>query len=210
MIDTKTEDLLAAPTISTGPTIWSPRVRRLLILLIVLLGGFFLVKKGYVVAAVVNGKPIFRWEVNTQLMSRFGQQTLESMITERLIAEAALKEGIAVTQTDIDAKITSITATLGPNVNLDQLLTYQGMTRTDFEHQVRLQLTVGKVLGKGVAVEESEIDTFLKNNREVMTATDEAGLRLEARESLVSQKTSEKMQPWLMELRDNAKITKFF
>ena len=125
MIDTKTEDLLAAPTISTRPTMWSPRVRWLLILLIVLLGGFFLVKKGYVVAAVVNGKPIFRWEVNTQLMSRFGQQTLESMITERLIAEAALKEGITVTKADIDAKITSITTTLGPNVNLDQLLTYQ-------------------------------------------------------------------------------------
>ena len=82
--------------------------------------------------------------------------------------------------------------------------------RADFEHQVQLQLTVERVLSKGVAVEESEIDTFLKNNREVMTATDEAGLRLEARESLVSQKTSEKMQPWLMELRDNAKITKFF
>lgn len=210
MIDTKTEDLLAAPTpTNTMPRgIWNPRVIRLILLLLVLLVGFFLVKKGYVVAALVNGKPIFRWELNAQITSRFGQQTLESMITEKLIADAAVKEGVVVSQADIDAKVASITATLGPNVNLEQLLTYQGMTRVDFEHQVRLQLTVEKVLGKGIAVEESEIDTFLKNNREVMTATDEAALRLEAREALVSQKTSEKMQPWLMELRDNAKITK--
>lgn len=198
------------PAVRIERTIWSPRVRWLILLLLVLLVGFFLVKKGYVVAAVVNGKPIFRWELNAQITSRFGQQTLESMITEKLIADAAVKEGVVVSQTDIDAKVASITATLGPNVNLEQLLTYQGMTRADFEHQVRLQLTVEKVLGKGIAVEESEIDTFLKNNREVMTATDEAALRLEARETLVSQKTSEKMQPWLMELRDNSKITKFF
>lgn len=212
MIDIKTEDLLAVPTptVTMRRGMWSPRVRRLALLLFVLLVGFFLVKRGYVVAAMVNGQPIFRWDLNSQLATRFGQQTLESMITEKLIADAAVKEGIVVGQTDIDAKVAGITATLGPNVNLEQLLQYQGMTRTDFEHQIRLQLMVEKVLGKDVTVEESEITTFVQNNRETMTATDEASLREEARVSLVSQKTSEKMQPWLMELRDKATITKFF
>ena len=44
--------------------------------------------------------------------------------------------------------------TLGPDVKLDDLLKYQGMTKTDFENQIRLQLTVEKILGKDVAVAE--------------------------------------------------------
>ncbi len=212
MIDTKTEDLVSPPLASGQmKSVWaSHRVRWALITLLVLLVGFFLVKKGYVVAAVVNGRPIFRWELNQQLASRFGAQTLESMITEELIAGAAQKEGVVISQADIDAKVAEITSTLGPDVNLEQLLQYQGMTKADFEHQVRLQLTVEKLLSRGVEVADSDVDTFIKNNRETMTATDEASLREEAHRALISQKTSEKMQPWLMELRDSAKITKFF
>lgn len=212
MIDTKIEDLLTTPVpaVPAQRGMWSPRVKKLVLLLLVLLVGFFLVKRGYVVAAMVNSQPIFRWDLNSQLATRFGQQTLESMITEKLIADAAVKKGIVVGQADVDAKVASITATLGPNVNLEQLLQYQGMTRADFEHQIRLQLMVEKVLGKDVTVEESEITTFVQNNRETMTATDEASIREEARANLVSQKTSEKMQPWLMELRDKATIVKFF
>lgn len=212
MIDAKTEDLLPMTSSTTWAKkpVWRNRTRALGILLLVLLTGFFLVKKGFIVAAVVNSKPIFRWELNSQLASRFGTQTLESMITERLIADAAQKEGVVVIQADVDAKVTTITQTLGPNVKLEELLKYQGMTREDFEHQVKLQLTVERILGKGVSVEDKEIDAFLKSNRETMIATDDAALRVEARDAVFSQKTSEKMQPWLLELRDKAKITKLF
>ncbi len=203
----KTEDLMATPISSGGPRLMrNPRMVRLGIVLLILLVGFFLVKKGYILAAIVNGKPITRMELNNQLSSRFGQQTLESMITERLIVDAAQKEGVVITQSDVDAKVATITSTLGPDVNLEELLRYQGMTKTDFEHQVRLQLTVEKVLGKDIAVEDGEVDAFIQTNRDTMTATDEAALKVEAREALVSQKTSEKMQPWLMELREKAKI----
>lgn len=211
MIDTKTQDVWSAsPAPMVNRSRWSGRTQRLGLLLIVLLVGFFLVKKGYVVAAVVNGMPIFRWQLSQNLMSRFGAQTLESMITERLIADAAQKDGIVLSQSDVDAKIATITATLGADVNLDELLAYQGMTKADFEQQVRLQLTVEKVLSRDVAITEEEIDTFIKNNKDTMVSTDAAAMRTEAREALMSQKTSEKMQPWLMDLRENAKITKFF
>jgi len=206
MIDTKTEDLMSAPVMPGR----MKSVRWVLLALLVLLVGFFLVKKGYVVSAVVNGQPIFRWELNQNLASRFGEQTLESMITERLIADAAQKEGVVVTQAEVDTKVGTITQTLGPNVNLEELLKYQGMTRADFEQQVRLQLTVEKVLGKDVTLTEEEIDVFLKDNKETMTATGQAELRVEARDALLSQKISEKMQPWLTELRQSAKITKLF
>jgi hypothetical protein len=207
MIDTKTEDLMipSSPPASFVKT----RGRWVAVAVIIFLVGFFLVKQGYIVAAMVNGSPIFRWELNSQLSHRFGEQTLESMITEELIMGAAQKEGIVVTADDVNAKITSITQTLGPNVNLEELLRYQGMTRADFEGQVRLQLTVEKMLSRDVTVTDDEVSSFITENRDTMIATDEAALAVEARDAVMSQKTSEKMQPWLMELRENAKISKF-
>jgi hypothetical protein len=207
MIDTKTEDLMMSQSSVVGSS--KTRVRWIAVAVVIFLVGFFLVKQGYVVAAMVNGSPIFRWELNGQLSRRFGEQTLESMITEELIMGAAQKEGIVVTADDVNAKITTITQTLGQDVNLDELLRYQGMTRADFESQVRLQLTVEKMLSRDVAVTDEEVSSFITENRDAMIATDEAALAAEAREAVMSQKTSEKMQPWLMELRENAKISKF-
>jgi foldase protein PrsA len=204
MIDSKTENLISSPVTPAMTSASVTKARWIGIALLIILAAVVLMKKGYVVAAIVNGRPIFRWELNAQLANRFGAQTLDSMITEQLIADAAKKQGVEITQADIDAKVMTITQTLGEGVNLEELLKYQGMTKADFEHQVRLQLTVEKVLGKDVAVTDSEVDTFIAENREAMTATDEA------KDTLMSQKTSEKMQPWLMELRENAKVTKLF
>lgn len=211
MIDTKTEDLVSTlPGFETGSGkhIWSARVRWAGALLVIILVGLFLFKKGYIVAAVVNGKPIFRWELSQQLTSRFGQQALESMITEKLIADAAQKDGVRITQAEVSAKMDDIVKTLGPNVKLEDLLKYQGMTQADFEQQIKLQLTVERILGKDVAVTDSDIDAFIKENKATMTATEASALRDEARTSLVSQKISEKIQPWLTDLKSKANITK--
>jgi hypothetical protein len=210
MIDAKTEDLLQAPSPSVFTNESSKKTTGWIVLGIVLLAvlGAYLGSRGYIVAAMVNGKPIFRWELSKALDSRFGQQTLESMISERLIADTAQKQGVVVTQGEVEAKMNDMVKTLGPDVKIEDLLKYQGMTKSDFEGQIRLQLTVEKILGKDVVIEDAEVDDFIDKNRETMTASDEAALRGEARAALESQKISEKIQPWFADLKAKAKIVK--
>ncbi len=177
---------------------------------VILVGlGVWAFKSGMIVAATVNGKPIFKWQLTKTLVSRFGTQTLESMITEQLIADAAQKDGIVISQADVDKKVGGIVKSLGENVNLDELLKYQGMTKADFEHQIRLQLTVEKILSKDVTIEEKDVDTFITENRKTMVASEEAALREEARVTILSQKVSEKIQPWLGELKSKARVVKY-
>lgn len=209
MIDTTTEQLLSPPQSaypiqgqSTGFRFWS-LVAVVLGVLVIYFGG-----KGYIVAAMVNGKPVFRWDVNREMTTRFGAQTLENIISERLIADAATAKKVSVSQQEITAKTNAVVASLGPNVKLDDLLKYQGMTKNDFEHQIQLQLTVEKILGKDVAVNDKEIEEYIGKNKETMTATGEAALRGEAREALRSQKINEKMQPWFEELKKNATVVR--
>jgi len=178
-------------------------------ILVVGMVALFLTNKGLLIAAVVDGKPIFRWELTKSLLSRFGAQTLEGMITERLIATAAQKEGITITTEEITTKEQDIVKSLGPNIGVEELLKYQGMTKEDFDKQIRLQLTVAKVLGKDLAITEGDIDNFIATNRALLAATQEGELRKEAQQAILDQHIGGKVQEWLYNLRQSAKILTF-
>jgi len=167
------------------------------------------VNRGWIVSAIVNGKPIFRWTVNSTLMSKYGKQTLENMITERLIANEAKKAKIVVTQAEIDAKEQEILKSFGGNVTLDEVLKFQGMTKADFDEQIKLQILLTKLIGKDIKITDEEIVTYRANNGATLVATEEASLQAEAKEALLTQKVGEKIQPWFTDLRSKAKIFTF-
>lgn len=180
-------------------------------LLVVILGliAIFVSNKGLLVAAVVNGRPIFRWQLTRVLTSRFGGQTLESMISQALIDAEARKAGISVSGEEIVKKESDLVKSLGGNVSIDDVLKYQGMTKADFEDQLRLQLTVEKLLGKDITITDADIDTYIATNESTLTATTEAELREEAKQAIFSQQVNDKLQTWFTDLRSKAKILRF-
>jgi foldase protein PrsA len=165
--------------------------------------------KGYILVAVVNNKPIFRFQLNETLMSQFGKQTLEGMISEKLIAEEAQRSGVSVTQEEIDKQEEEVLKSFGGKVTLDELLKFQGTTKSVFDGQIRLQLLVNKLLEKGVVVTDEEISSYIETNKTLMVSSAEADLKEEARKTLIEQKINEKIQPWFTELKNKAKIFKF-
>ncbi|KKW12917.1 MAG: PpiC-type peptidyl-prolyl cis-trans isomerase [Candidatus Gottesmanbacteria bacterium GW2011_GWB1_49_7] len=209
MIDTKTENLIPPVPAMRKLRIPMPLTKIALAVLILGIVAIFVSNKGLLVAAIVNGRPIFRWQLNQAMTARFGQQTLEGMISEALIADEARKSGISVSQADIDAKVSDIVASLGGTVSIDDLLKYQGMSRGEFENQIRLQLTVEKLLGRDIVVTDDDVKNFIATNSATLTATDEAGLKEEARDAIMSAKINEKLQSWFLELKDKAKILRF-
>ena len=178
---------------------------------VVILGlvAFFVSHKGLVVAAVVDGRPIFRWQLNSVMTARYGAQTLDSMISQSLIDEQAQKAGVSVSGADIAKKETDLVKSLGSNVSLDDVLKYQGMTKADFEDQLRLQLTVEKLLGKDITITDADVDGYLASNAATLTATDEAGQREEAKQAIFSQDINNKLQTWFTGIKAKASILNF-
>lgn len=198
-----------APEMHESRSLWkSPKMIALAIVVIGLIA-LFLTNKGLLIAGMVNGKPIFRWELTKVLTSRFGQQTLEQIISERLIADAAAKEGVTVTQDEISTKVAEITAGLGQNANLDELLRMQGMSRSEFESQIRLQLLIRNVLGRDITITEVDIDNYIATSGALLVSTETAKLREEAKQAIFDSKVGEKLQVWFEELRQNASIQRF-
>jgi hypothetical protein len=216
MIDAKTENLISGKPSAASEMLRDPKNAMsfrwgVLVVALALLAVLYIAgSRGYIVAALVNNKPIFGWDVNQAMVSRYGVQTLESIISEKLIADAAAKGNVIISQADIDANINNLVASLGPNVKLEDVLKYQGMTRSEFENQIRLQMTVEKILGKDIKIEDAQVDEFIVQNKETLTATDEAGLKVEARQAILSQQINEKIQPWFATLKEQAKIIRLF
>lgn len=165
--------------------------------------------KGWVVVAIVDGTPIFSWQLTSVLRARYGQQTLEGMIGEALIEKEAKKSGIVVSPDDLKVKQDEILSSLGTQVNLSDFLKFQGMSESDFHKQLSVQLTVERLLTKDLTITEKDIDNYIATNQALLVATEASKLREEAKKAIVGNTVSEKIQSWFLELRQNAKIVKF-
>lgn len=181
-----------------------------------ILGGLFVlllilaaINKGWVVAAVVDGQPIFSWQLNATLRTRYGQQTLEGMIGETLIQKEAKKTGVDVSADDIAAKQKEILSSLGTEVSLEDFLKFQGLSEADFNQQLIIQLTVERLLTKNLVITDGDIDNYIATSGATLTATEPAQLREEAKRAIISNQVSEQLQPWFLELRQKSNVMKF-
>lgn len=207
---TPTPFVLEEPMIAK-PKTKSPRYTLFIFVLLVgLLIGLVVAYGGTPVMALLNGQPIFRWEAAGVLFQRYGQQTMEGMITERLVTDEAKKENVTVSQSEIDVKEKDILKNFGSNMSVDEFLKFQGMQKADFDNQIKLQLIVQKILGKNIAISNIDIDNYIASNGASLTSTNPATLRDEAQSALFDEKISEKLQTWLQEIKAKATVQRFF
>jgi len=160
-------------------------------------------------AGMVNGRPVFRYELTGRLYSQYGRVVLEDLIVDKLISQEAGKKGMTVSRQELDEGIAKIKQQLGDKADLDSLLSLQGIKKSDFEHQLETQILVKKILVKEISVTDEEISTYIQENRKLMTATAEADLKVEAGERLMEKKISEQVNSWVSGLLEKAKILRF-
>ncbi len=166
--------------------------------------------KGNFIAAMVNGQPISRMQLNDRLVKKFGDQTLDSIINERLILAAARQKGIFVKSEEIDNKVKQIETRLNGKISLDDALKAQGLTKEDFRKELEIQVSIEKLFEKDATVSSNEIDDYMKKNSQVYkSATDPAAVNMEIKSILGQQKINDLFEKWFADIQKNAKITKF-
>lgn len=161
-------------------------------------------------AATVNNRPVMVWDLNSQLQKKFASKILDQMIDELLIKEEAAKQKIQASEKEIAEKFTELEKQVGGKESLTQLLTGQGMTLDELNEQLRLKILVDKILTKSVTVSEKEIDEYIAKNKDALPSTDSATQKSNAAAYLKQQKLSDTFQKWYQDLKNKAKIYKFF
>lgn len=195
---------------SVRNSIKDPKNRRTLILAGVLLGlgALLIAGRSLFVAATVNGQPVSRFAVISELEKQSGRAILDSMITRTLVFQEADKKKLSVGDQEIDAEIGRIRKQFqDQGQNLDQLLQAQGLSQEKFREEVRVQVIVTKILGDQAKVSDKEFNEFLAKNQDLLeNEEDKETATKNLRMQMEQQKLAQKYQEWIANVKKNAKI----
>lgn len=167
--------------------------------------------KSFLIAATVNGKPISRLAIISDLEQGSGKAALDAAISKSLIFQEAKKQNIVITQQEIDLEIQKIESTLSEQgQELTALLASQGLTRNELGEQIRIQKIIEAVLKDKITVTEEEMQNFLDENKELLpedSSQDE--LKESAKQQISRSKLEQNYQTWIASLKDAANIRYF-
>lgn len=177
------------------------------IVALVIILGILYIFRGLFVAAMVNGKPIFRYSVVKRLEKQGGSGVVEGLVTEKLILQEAKKQGISVLPKDIDAEAAKIEEQLTTQgQDLETLLSAQGMSRSDFNEQLQMQLIVEKIFADDIQISDQDVAAYIEQYTDVFEGMNDEEKVKTAREQLKQQQLTDKFYAWLEELKASAKI----
>lgn len=175
---------------------------------ILLLAVLAFIGKSLVIAATVNGSPISRLSIVRELEKRSGKAALESMIQKKLIETQLRKEGVTVTQEEVDAEIRLIEQEVsGQGGTLKAALEAQGVTEEVLREQITIQKKLEKVLSNKVQVSDADLEALKKqNDLKPAEGQTEEDFNKGLKDQLKRQKFQEEAGKWVENLTNSAKI----
>jgi len=184
--------------------------RNLIIFLItvgVVGGGLYGFKDQFIVATV-NGHSISRLELIKELEKQYGKGTLEGIVTETLILQEAEKQGVSISDEEINQEIQKIEEDIAAQgQDLSQVLGLQGMTMEELKEQIGLQKMVEEIVKKDIEVTAEEVETYFEENKDSFPEdADIEELRGSIKTQLEQQKLTEGINSWIQNLRDTANL----
>ncbi|MEN6372578.1 MAG: peptidylprolyl isomerase [Armatimonadota bacterium] len=115
------------------------------------------------VVATVGNENITKGELMTALWDWYAPQALEECINSKMTLQALKKDGLNVTQSDLNAKITEIEKTqLPPGETIESALQRSKITRARLESQITMQLALEKIVEKQSQLTDAEYSQFIK------------------------------------------------
>jgi len=130
--------------------------------------------------ATVNGEPITREALTHRLidLSTLGVSELEQMVNEALLFQAAKKQGISVSDAEIDARIAEIKQKLNTDELFGRYLAGQEVTAEGLRQKLRVKILVEKFLGDKVQVTDEDVKQAYEGNKASFESPETVTLRM--------------------------------
>jgi len=166
--------------------------------------------RGLVIAATVNGSPISRSAVIRELEKTSGKNLLDSMITEKLVNNAAHAQKIVISNDVINGEI-KITEdqVVAQGSTLSAALAEQGMTMNDLKARIILRKEMEQLVADKLNVTDQEVAQYIKDNETPIPEGQEAVINAQIKSTLRDQKLNQAANALVDTLRSQAKIRYF-
>lgn len=122
--------------------------------------------------AIVNGQKISARDFYSfAVKGRNGENALTGLILERMVLQAAQKEGVTVSDKEIADKIEETRKSLAEEPgapSLEEVLQSESLSMDDLRWETRISLLVEKMCTKDVKVTEEQLKSYFDQNRAKM------------------------------------------
>lgn len=161
--------------------------------------------------AIVDGKPISRLKLISELEKSGGSQTLESLISKELISQEAKRKGINISDLEVNSEIDTIKKYLeDQGSSLDLYLSMQGQTMENLTENIKIQKTIEKIFSDKINVSEEEIVKYFEANKAYYGENanfDE--IKNSIQDQISQEKLANEFQTLLQKLKDEGNIMYF-
>lgn len=184
--------------------------KAIIVAIVIVAGTLLYIYKGLFIAATANGSPISRFAVISKLEKTSGKQTLDLLITRKLIIGELDKKKITVTDDEVSVAIKKIEDRIvGQGSTLEQALAADGMTMAALREQISVNLRIEKLLADQIQVSDDEINQYIKTNKITIPKGQEAQSKDQIKDQLKSSKFSQAATDWVSSIRSQASIRYF-
>lgn len=115
--------------------------------------------------ATVDGEAITANDLYNAMLEHVGSQTVDQLITERLINKEAEKANIEVTDADLNEEIDKIKKNFPDEATFNQQLAAIGYTLESFKKQMEPQVKLTKLLEPQIEVTDEELQKYYDDNK---------------------------------------------
>jgi len=164
----------------------------------------------WLVPAIVDNRPVTRFELWSRMEKSFGAQTLDDVVNEYALESAITDSGIKVDQAKIDEQMSNLETQFEGVGGLDEALTQRGLTREDLVKQVKTQLAVEQILSDKVSPTDEEVQAYFDDNAETLYKDQEFDtVKEEVRAAVKDSKLRDAFLEWFAEVKDAARVKNF-
>ncbi len=185
------------------------------LLLIVALGSalYLLAQKyrGHFLAGTVNAQPITRWELNNKMAEKYGKQTFDEMVNEKLLASELKKNNIVISEDEIKAELDKIIKEYGGDEAFKSALAQYGLSEEKAKESIRQSLALKKLIEKTYKIEitDAQVKKYFDDNKKNYANKKFEEVSAEIKDTLYQQEVYAKSQEWFTGIRKSAKIVSY-
>ncbi|MCM3675980.1 peptidylprolyl isomerase [Peribacillus simplex] len=153
--------------------------------------------------ASIDGEKINKDELYDALVAGYGADTLDLLITNKLVELEAEKAGIKIKDEEIQKEIDTMVESYGDEKSLKEQLEASGSSMEALKKDIVVYLQTKKLVEPRITVTDDEISTYFEDNKDTFAQAEQ----VEASHILVEdEKTAKKVAKEIAEGGDFAKL----
>ena len=125
------------------------------------------------VVAKVNGEAITKDQLYDAMVKQGGQQTLDTLIMEKIIEMEAKKQGIQVTEQDVEEEIDKMAEQYGGRETFEQIIGMYGYSMDGMKEDIGMSLKIKEIMRPSITITEEEMKEYFEENKETFAVEEQ-------------------------------------